>query len=883
MKNNKKLGNPNPENIYKDIFIKLPFFFITVDNNGIISAAEGLGLESIGLLPSDILGKGFFNIFPNFSNFTQDNLFTERHFLAKFPNDSSVLYFDSNFIKSENGFTVCFSDISDLNLINKNLYDDRTKIKAILNASTDFAIFATDLNYRITLFNSGAEFLLGYCAESVIGILTPEIFHVPLEIIEYSKEIQLQYDYISEGYDTVTAKAKLGFNDKKEWTFKTKNGKLINVKLVITGIYDENLNHIGYMGIAEDISEKKLAQSQLVESEERLKSTLSSMDDLVYVLDKNGNFLHFFQQSSSDSIYRPTDLFIGMSYKFVFPPSLAKIYDDAIQSVVDTGDIQQFDYSINTPEGEIWYSAKVSKRHSQDGNYAGVTIVARNITERKMHEEELASAKVQAEIANKAKSQFLANMSHEIRTPMNAILGFSDLLEEIISDEQQKYYLQAISSSGKMLLQLINDILDLSKIESGHFSITKEPVYLKLILNEIKHIFSAKIEEKGLALIIKVADDVPDIIMLDELRFRQILLNVIGNSVKFTESGKIEVSLKLLSKPDLAQKCKMMVSVEDTGIGIEKKQLNKIFESFNQQDMTIIHKYGGSGLGLSITKKLVEMMEGNIVISSELGVGTKLFIIFDNVEISDQYSNKLSKDAARTDGIIFANQKVLIVDDVKLNRELIKSYLKDRNLIFYEAENGLECLNYVEKIKPDIILMDAVMPVMSGLDASKYLKSNREYNEIPIIVLTASIIKESQVDFEGICEGFIRKPFNKASILNELSKHFTSTMQNSESQFKNPNIDKIWTYKELANIGLDSDLKDKMKVEFLYEIDNLLDFCIIDRIYEFANRIEEFSQINKIIEMEKFAVNLIESTYRIDLSQIENNLVLLKKYLMDDE
>ena len=248
--------------------------------------------------------------------------------------------------------------------------------------------------------------------------------------------------------------------------------------------------------------------------------------------------------------------------------------------------------------------------------------------------DQLLIAKEDAEEANKAKSRFLANMSHEIRTPMNAVIGFTDLLNTLITDKKQKLYLESVKSSSKNLLTLINDILDMSKIEAGKMELQYGPVNLKLLFTEIKQIFSLKINQKKLEFLIEVDNDLSEVLMLSEIRLRQVLFNLIGNSLKFTEKGYVKLSAKKINQDKNENKIDLLISVEDTGIGIPLEQQEKIFEAFMQKEGQNIRKYGGTGLGLTISKRLVEIMGGEITLQSEENKGSVFEFILKNVSIS---------------------------------------------------------------------------------------------------------------------------------------------------------------------------------------------------------------------------------------------------------
>jgi len=380
---------------------------------------------------------------------------------------------------------------------------------------------------------------------------------------------------------------------------------------------------------------------------------------------------------------------------------------------------------------------------------------------RAKYEKELIKQKQIAEDANRAKSEFLANMSHEIRTPMNAILGFSEILTTSQIDSKNKDYARTIHKSAKNLLNLINDILDLSKIEAGKLDFNYEPLSLKTTFNEIAQIFDPKIRSKGLELEIDVDPNLPEYIYFDDTRLRQILFNVVGNAVKFTDVGNIKLSAKLISQEE--KSIYLQLIIKDTGIGIPEGFNEKIFDSFRQVYSSENKKYEGTGLGLSITKRLVSLLNGQIYFESELNEGTKFFIEFNDVSISSE-ANKKESTNINCDNIVFDSAKILVVDDVAHNQELIKSYLYGSNFEFYFASNGLEAIDIINHIKFDLIFMDLRMPKMDGYETTRNVKNILNIKNVPIVAFTASTMQIDEAKVGELFDYYLRKPITKADL-----------------------------------------------------------------------------------------------------------------------
>jgi signal transduction histidine kinase/ligand-binding sensor domain-containing protein/CheY-like chemotaxis protein len=392
----------------------------------------------------------------------------------------------------------------------------------------------------------------------------------------------------------------------------------------------------------------------------------------------------------------------------------------------------------------------------------------KHTTETVMREREAAKS------ANKAKSEFLANMSHEIRTPMNAILGFSEILEKEITAEQQKKHLEAISFSGKTLLDLINDILDLSRIEAGKMELRYESVNPRLILNEIKHIFSHKADEKALDLQLQVDPALPGALLLDSLRLRQILFNLVGNAVKFTDSGFIKLAAqKVAPGPGkTGTGVDVVFSVQDTGPGIPGDQLQSIFDAFTRQPGQHAKPFEGAGLGLTITRRLVEIMGGKISVRSEMGKGSTFQVYLENVAVSGVGVEPETDIKLDVEHIRFEKASILVADASELNRRLLMEYFAPSPIDFIEAKNGKEAVGLAEQYRPHLVLMGMKMPVLDGGEACRILKADNRLKKIPVIIITASALKEELPYIRKTgCDGFLNKPVGKSDLIIELM-HF---------------------------------------------------------------------------------------------------------------
>ncbi len=425
-----------------------------------------------------------------------------------------------------------------------------------------------------------------------------------------------------------------------------------------------------------------------------------------------------------------------------------------------------------------------SEYKDEQGNVLGVVVVARDITDQKRISRELTEAKDFAEVATglaeeakekaevavqlaedsvKAKQQFLSNMSHEIRTPMNAIIGFTKVVLKTELTAKQREYLMAIKMSGDALIVLINDILDLAKVDAGKMTFEQTPFKMAASISAMLHLFETKIQEKNLELIKKYDSSIPEVLVGDSVRLHQIILNLVSNAVKFTTSGNITVDVQMIREDE--ENALIQFSVSDTGMGIPGNKLDSIFENFQQASSNTSRLYGGTGLGLAIVKQLIESQHGTIHVESELGKGSNF---------SFELKFKKTKEAAEIEtGTVeldaeMKNIKVLVVEDIALNQLLMKTLLDDFGFERDIAANGKIAIEKMQKKSYDIILMDLQMPEMNGFEATDYIRKTMQ-SKVPIIALTADVTTVDLAKCKAVgMNDYIAKPVDEKLLYNKI-------------------------------------------------------------------------------------------------------------------
>jgi signal transduction histidine kinase/ligand-binding sensor domain-containing protein/CheY-like chemotaxis protein len=554
---------------------------------------------------------------------------------------------------------------------------------------------------------------------------------------------------------------------------------------------------------------------------------------------------------------------------------LEELYQEVIQQreelIVQTEHQNVTNKALEVNQKELMAQAEVLAQMNAklEENTIELSVHKNNLEQTvKIRTAELVKSKEKAEESDKLKSAFLANMSHEIRTPMNAIVGFSDLLSNMIDDSLPKSYLESIRTSSKSLLQLINDILDLSKVEAGKIEMQYDFVDTIFFFEEIRAIFDQKIQDSNLRFGIEIQENMPNLILIDEVRLKQVLINLIGNSIKFTQKGfvKIIVEFETQETDDADDKLvNLKIIVQDSGIGMSKEFQAHLFESFSQQDGQSNKKYGGTGLGLAISKKLVEIMNGKIEVYSEPDKGTTFTIILNKIPISNDIKPHLKYDEIDTRTIVFEKTVILVVDDILLNRKYIKGILRETAIEIIYAENGHDALELALSNIPDLILTDIKMPILDGFGLLKKLKENDKLSHIPVIAISAAAMQKEQNEIkEGGFSGYIVNPYKTDELYRELIKYLPyKTIAPKEKL-----IDADGFHEQVLSTTLKNQLLSELRGPFMVQWKKFEIQQPMDEVQKFGADLKELTKDYPHKELNSYANKLNEAVEGFDISSL---------------
>lgn len=678
--------------------------------------------------------------------------------------------------------------------------------KAILT-SANFSIIATDEKGIIQLFNVGAERMLGYTAAEVMNTITPADISDPQEVIARAKALSIELAAtISPGFEALVFKASRGIEDIYELTYIRKDGSRFPAVLSVTALRDVQDLIIGYLLIGTDNTARKLVEAEQKKLDQRLRdqqfytrSLIESNIDALMTTDPAGIITDVNKQMEALTGCTRDEL-IGAPFKSYFTdPERAEAGIKLVLSEKKVTDYELTACALDGKQTVVSYNATTF--YDRGRTLQGVFAAARDVTEQKRVEAELQEARAVAEAASQTKSDFLASMSHEIRTPLNAIIGIADLLSKTPLSPEQNEYVQIFRRAGDSLLNLINDILDLSRVETAQLELERTGFSLSDLVEKVREVVAIPAHEKKLELVCEVASGVPNGLIGDPTRLRQVLLNLLGNAIKFTEFG--EVALRVTPDVDAAVPGALRFAISDTGIGIPAEKLDAVFERFTQADSSTTRRYGGSGLGLTISKRLVELMGGAIQVESSVGKGS-VFSFTVPLEIREEAAQRMTVPVGAGPDQPLPALNILLVEDSPDNRTITMAYLRDTPYCVDIAENGAVACEKFTGGHYDLVLMDRQMPVMDGLTATRAIRAwelANQHPSTPIIALTASALKGDQEKcLAAGCTAYLTKPIKQEVLLQAIREQSRAADPSPQRESHRKDVVRIHANPDIADL-----------------------------------------------------------------------------------
>jgi PAS domain S-box-containing protein len=828
---------------------------ITIDENGFITFWNPKAEKIFGWTESEVLGKTLTdNIIPNYHKDGHDNgmkaynktghgpalnklleLKAVNKYGKEFPIELSIIPVKQGDTKF---FCSFIRDISDRKKNEEDLRASRELWQFALEGAGD-GVWEYNFQTNEVFFSKRYKDMLGYDDSDFKN----ESFEWKNRIHPNDLQIIAQTD---QDYEKGIIK-----NHQREYRIKHKNGNYIWILdrgMVVS--YNDDGKPQRIIGTHSDITERKTSEQTLKIREEKYRSILSNMNLGLIEVD-NDDVIQYANQSFLDMSGYAFDELMGQSAADLLLDKEHQnfIFDKNKQRKTGVSDAYELPVK-NKKKEQKWWLISGAPRYNDTGELVGSVGIHLDITEQKKLEEDLIRARDFAQASTIAKENFLANMSHEIRTPMSAILGMANQLNKTNLNNQQQFFLNTIHSSAESLLVIINDILDLSKIESGKLTIEKIGFEPKKVMEHVMQVMQHRAEEKGLSFTNSFYDtSLSDILLGDPHRISQVILNLVSNAIKFTQKGSIDLIFKVLASIDNEQI--LQVSVTDSGIGMDEDFLEKLFDKFSQEDSSITRNYGGTGLGMSICKELITLMGGEMTVNSIKNLGSSVSFVIKLEK--GTFANLPIKENIEVDAKLLAGKHILVTDDNEINRLLASTVLTNYKAKITEAVNGLDAVEKVRQSKFDLVLMDIQMPVMDGLEASRTIRRDIDKN-IPIIALTAFAIKgDNDKCLDAGMNDYLSKPFEESQLLEIAAKWLGKSLSIKKSKVQK--TEQLFSLSQLEGIA-------KGNQDFIHKMIKL--FC--DQTPESIKQIKiayqqkDFDKISKIAHRIKPSINSLAIT-----------------------
>ena len=644
-------------------------------------------------------------------------------------------------------------DVTDLKKAEEEFKNANKKMEAIIDAIPDLML-EVGLDGTIYNYHSHRKDSFMESTDRLVGKKISEV---------------LPADAANLAFSAIREAAEKGFSTGRQYTLE-KKGELRWYELSIAPMRETEEHDTHFICLSRDITKVKLVDESLAKSEERYRGLLDNLDAGIVVHAADTSVI-MSNNKASELLGLSTEQILGKKaidpiWKYLNDDnSIIDIEKHPISLILKTKEaVKNFTLGINHPNSDkiVWVLVNGFPVINQSNEITEIVISFIDITERKLMERELLKSKEQSEAANKAKTDFLANMSHEIRTPLNGIIGFTHLLMKSKMEKNQAEYMATINESAASLMQIVNDVLDFSKIESGKLELHMEEVNLYQLTRQVIDLFSHQANQKNINLVLNLSANVPKYVLGDSVRLKQVLVNLLSNAIKFTSFGEICLDIDVVSESK-KKVTTLIFSVKDTGVGIKVANKDKIFNSFVQEDNSTNRKFGGTGLGLAISNQLLALMDSKLQLISKYGDGSDFFfeIKFQKFKSKKEIAAQYIIESERVVMESISNKKVLIVEDNKINMLLAKTLVKKliSNCTIYEARDGNEAVEQYKMERPDIILMDIQMPNKNGYEATHDIRELLGGPSTPIIAITAGIMSgDKEKCIEAGLDDYLSKP-----------------------------------------------------------------------------------------------------------------------------
>jgi PAS domain S-box-containing protein len=755
---------------------------------------------------------------------------------------------------------------------------NETRLQTMMDTAVD-GIMTIDTRGIVQDFNTSASEIFGWQQAEIVGQSFFKL--VPEEAVdEYQAYLS---SFNQTGITQISGNA-------REVFAKHKDGHHFPIRLAVGHIQSEEFGSM-FVGFVTDITERWEMQNKLRKSEEQYSTLVKNIPGASFrcLLDDYWTAILVSEGITELCGWQPEDFYQQrIQFSDLIHPEDVEKTDKAVATALENKNTYTVEFRFKHRDGYFIWVLENGSIIWDDDKPAWIDGLILDISERVEMEENLRLAKEEAELSAESKARFLANMSHEIRTPMNAVIGFTDILidAEDITEKNRKH-LKTISQSARSLLHLLNDVLDSAKLEKDKLELDESAFYVTRLVDSVISTLWIQAKNKGLNLTFDIADDIQTLYMGDENRLRQVLINLMGNAIKFTEKGEVTLTLSRSDEEHIR------FSIKDTGIGMDNATLENVFEPFSQADSSMSRRFGGTGLGTTIAKQLVELMGGELHANSELGVGSTFFF-----DLPLKKADKVIETPTEQSVSQIPPKKILIADDIEQNLTLLKLLLEKQQHEVITADNGEQALNLFRDEKPDIILMDLQMPVMDGFVATQLIRDlevKQGLTPTPVLALTASVLSEDRVEAKSAgMNGFAHKPVDIRALTNEMARVLGLTAESDPNVSSTNQTSDIpgsqISLKQGIDLWGDQHSYIQQLVKFLDQhadvsenLSNLSKEADFEALGKLTHRLKGLSGNLSLLHVYQHAVNLEQNLSSRNSAEIDNEIRALSAAMIELE